>query len=102
VTTNPDNNPPFDKPPFVVDCAYCVEGFRPLNVDQFMGPLYQGCIHCSGICRGCDGTAVFPAAPAKLSDFLAALNAQGWAPTFCPSCLGVTVLTLILPGDTLP
>jgi hypothetical protein len=102
MTTNPEPTNPEPSTPHIVECAYCVEGLRPFKVDPYMGPLYQGCIDCYGICRGCDGSAVFPAAPADLTDFIIGVNVQGWAPSFCPSCLGVTVLTEILPGDLQP
>ncbi len=101
MTTNQNPNPDNTAAP-VVECVYCVEGFRPSNIDPYMGPLYHGCLHCGTACPTCNGDGVFPAAPADLVDFTAQCNAQGWAPILCPACLGVTVLVELQPGDTGP
>ena len=99
MTINPDRN---QTPAPVVNCAYCIDGLRPGKVDPYMGPIYLACIHCGPDCLHCDGASVFPAGPAHLPDFFASLYAKGWIPTFCPGCLGVTVLTELSFGDASP
>jgi hypothetical protein len=86
-----------DLPVQLLDCDYCIDGLRPSRVDDLLGPLFQACLDCTNPCKGCEGTAVFPAAPSNLVVFVATCGAKGWAPVLCSGCMGVDYLIEIKP-----
>ncbi len=88
---------PHGVPAEVAQCCYCVDGHRPAGIDPHLGPIYHGCTTCGDACIGCEGRGVFPADPRELREFITSCNREGWAPIFCPACMGVTALIAITP-----
>jgi hypothetical protein len=78
-------------------CPWCIDGFTPMGVHPFLGPVYQMC-PTRRWCDTCADFSVFPATFGCRTDLILALLADGYAAVYCPTCVGIAAVLPLIDG----